>query len=236
MKKKFFVSMILACLAGAAFAAEDISTFSLKLGVSFPQIFNLRPAETNVKSTQYSSWGINFGARGNLGSFGIFADGNFYFPFSYKMKYEVSSGGQTITYTEKYKIGKDLSSCWGVEGILGVYTVLLNTGRLTIPVGGGIHLGYSKSDFSSSAASRDETSNVFGMGLGGFVNLEFSLTDRIAIFAGLTLNFDFYEKTWYKQTTVINGTPRTVTVSEKSDSDACSKLWVNPAVGVVFHF
>ncbi len=228
--KKILAVFFTALLSFSAFAVQDYSQLSLYFGLSFPQIYNLNTTKTDsdgneADSESYSGFGLNFGGRMALdgSELGVFMDGNWYFPYSYQVKY-----GNT---TDSYKVDES-NTFWGIEGTFGAYYVLLNAGALVVPVGAGLHLNYINNDtkYSSTVSSSD---SAFSVGVGGFINAELQLSRNMALFGSLHLNYDFWQKV-SSETKIDYGTfTRTTT---ESDSSSIAELYVEPVIGLMWRF
>ena len=221
MKKIISAVGMALLLAVAAFAADDVSSGAFSLGISFPQIYNLNTADDAIDSEKYSAFGINFSIRGVVGlPFGLYADGNLYFPYAHKI---------TIGNTEySYDMGD--GSLWGIEGQFGLYGVLLNTGRFLIPFGGGLHLNYGRTNVDGNP---DVTQSTFSFGVGGWINAEFTLTEKVTLYGGIKLDYDFFQRLSTEHKTQFDTVTRT---ERQTEAGIASTLFVVPVLGVIFRF
>ncbi len=221
MKKIIFAVAAFFSLATAAFAADDVSKGSFSIGFSFPQVYNLRPADKDIDSERYSGFGINFALRGVVGlPFGLYVDGNLYFPYAHKIK----MGDVEYRY--------DLSDVRvvGIEGQLGVYSVLLNTGRFALPFGGGLHLNYQDTSYKSVSVGQPDSQSVFSVGFGGWINAELQVTEKFTLYGGLRLDYDFWQRQKTETKVSANGT------RVSTESGMSSMLFVIPVLGVIIRF
>lgn len=240
LKKIFAISIIAVALGTSVFAAEDASPVSFNIGISFPQVFNLKPYGTtytgdDIDSERYSSFGINLGVRSQLSGLpiGIFADVNIYWPLEYKQ--------ETSQYIDTYDLSSGKHSFWGVDGILGVYTPVVSTGFLTIPIGAGLHLNYLNRQIDVNLPNKDE-GMLFSLGLGLYTNLEFAVTNSVTLYGGVRFAWDFfaYSKNTHNnldsQTTVNGYTVTRKPKTSESNSGGTSMLYLTPALGIIFRF
>ena len=218
MKKNLLVVAVMALFSSAVFAANDASSGALSFGFSFPQIYNMNTADSNIDSEKYSAFGINFALRGTFNlPFGLYADGNLYFPYAHKITID------DIEYNYNMKDG----SLWGIEGQFGLYSVLFNTGRLLVPFGGGLHLNYGK---TSVDGNPDVTQSNFSLGIGGWANLELQLTEKVTLYGGIRLDYDFWQR--LKTKTKLNNTAS----KESTTTGMVSNLFLIPVFGAVVRF
>lgn len=240
LKKIFAISIIAVALGTTAFAAEDASKASLSIGLSFPQVFNLRPQGTtftgeDIDSERYSSFGINLGARMELSSLpiGLLADIDIYWPLTYKQ--------ETSRYIDTYDLKSGGHTFWGIDGILGVYYPLVGTDFFTLPVGFGLHLNYLNRKIDAGLADKDE-GLLFSMGLGLVLNAEFAVSNSFSIYGGVRVCWDFFaysKNTHPAGSSYKTSTGITVTRTEKNtekNAGGTSMIYLTPAVGVVFRF
>ena len=218
MKKIISVMALVLGLATMAYAANDASSGAFSFGFSFPQIYNMNTAGKDIDSEKYSCFGINFALRGAIGlPFGLYLDGNLYFPYAHKI---------TMDDTE-YNYDMSNNKCWGIEGQIGIYSVLLNSGRFLLPFGGGLHLNYAKSEVNGNP---DITQGTFSLGVGGWMNAEFQLTEKVTLYAGLRLDYDFWQRM------SVNTKVGTNASKTSTNSGAVSNLFLIPVVGMVIRF
>lgn len=220
--KKFFLSVIVAvALASAVFAADDVSKASFSIGFSFPQIYNLNTADKNIDSEKYSAFGLNLAFRTVIGlPFGIYFDGNLYFPYAHKI---------TMDDVE-YRYDLKDANLWGIEGQIGVYSVLLNTGRFALPFGGGIHLNFQGTDYKNSATNKPNSQTVFSFGVGGWINAELQVTEKFTLYGSLHLDYDFWQRIKTETKISSNGT------KISTESGMSSMLFLIPIVGAIIRF
>lgn len=220
--KKFITALtLLLSFAGTAFAANDFSTASVSIGFALPQFYNLRPADNNIDYERHSAFALNFALRGVVGlPFGLYLDGNLYVPYSHK----ITMGDVEYRY--------DLSNVRviGIEGQLGLYSVLLNTGRFGLPFGAGLHLNYQDTDYKNPSVSEPSSQSVFSLGAGAWINAEFQLTEKVAIYGGLRLSYDFWQR--QKTETKVSSNATKVNTS----TGMSSMLVVIPMFGAVIRF
>ena len=221
MKKIIAVLVVAFALATSAFAADDASKISFSLGISFPQIFNLNPADKNIDSERYSAVGFNFAARFVLGlPFGFYADGNVYVPYSQRI----------VTGDVEYRYDLSDVKVVGFDGQLGIYSVLVNVGKFLLPFGAGVHLNYQGTTYKNVKVGEPDNQSVFSFGVGGWVNAELQLTEKFSLYGGLRLNYDFFQR--LKTETKIS--EKAIQVVAKSGLS--SMLFVTPVFGAVIRF
>ena len=221
MKKIILAAAALFSFATAAFAADDLSKGSFSIGLSFPQVYNLKPADKDIDSERYSAFGINFALRGVVGlPFGLYVDGNLYFPYAHKI---------TMGDVE-YRYNLNDVTVVGIEGQLGVYSVLLNTGRFALPFGGGLHLNYQDTTYKNVGIGQPDSQSVFSLGFGGWINAELQLTEKFTLYGGLRLDYDFWQRQKTETKVSSNGTK----VSTKSGMS--STLFLIPVLGAIIRF
>lgn len=212
-------------LASFAFSANDVSAGAIHFGMAFPQIFNLKPSTENADSESYSAWGFNFGGRMVVGlPFGFYADGTLYFPYSYKIKEDNT--------TTKYSLNDSNTSFWGIGGQLGIYSVAVNSGRFLLPFGAGLHLNYLSATYDKTSTI-EYSQSAFSLGIGAWTNAEFTLTDKITLYGGLRLDFDFFDFVSYDETVKTGSVSK---VTSTSDSSIVSKLFLTPVFGAIIRF
>ena len=226
MIKKIFATLFLACAGFGLFAAEDVGRGSVYAGLALPQTYDFTAAEKDgVDSEAYFSWGINFGLRlpiqGLTG--GFFLDSNWYTPYSYRIK----EGSTETTFKST-----DFEDAWGLDGLIGADFVLVNTGFLIIPVGVGAHVNYFRNKLDGDDDSYIKESALL-LGLGGFVNAELAITQKINLYAGLRASFDFFQKT--KLENAVDMGDKVVS-DTKNSSSGVSVINIVPAIGAIFRF
>ena len=220
--KKFLAGIVLVfAITTTVFAADDVSKASLSLGFSFPLNYNLRPADTSIDYERYSSFGINFAFRFVLGlPFGFYADGNLYFPYSHKI----------IMGDTEYRYDLSDISVVGIDGQFGVYSVLVNLGRFAVPFGGGLHLNYQGVGYKNVGVGQPDSQSVFSVGIGGWANAELQLTEKVTLYGGVRLDYDFWQR--QKTETKVSTNGKKIA----TESGLSSTLFVVPVVGVIIRF
>ena len=221
MKRIIAVLVVAFALAASAFAADDASKITFNLGISFPQIYNLKPADKEIDSERYSAVGFNFAVRFVVGlPFGFYADGNVYVPYSQRI----------ITGDVEYRYDLSDVKVVGFDGQLGIYSVLVNAGRFQLPFGAGIHLNYQGTTYKNVKIGEPDSQSIFSFGAGVWANAELQLTEKFALYGGLRLNYDFFQR--LKTETKIS--ERAIQVVAKSGLS--SMLFITPVFGAVIRF
>lgn len=214
MKRIFLIAAFVAnFLAFAASASEQ----AFSAGISLPCITNDYFFDEYDK-VRINAVGLNLLYRKlpDDKKYGFFLNADIFLPYS-----------KTFIVDENHTESMNLSDYkyfFGMDFLGGIYTNVFSEGIINIPVGAGLHFDAVMSKEKDKYFSYKES--VYTVGLGAWANFEMNPSEKIGVYAGAKLNYDFYYK--------ISGKGKGL--KDASDSGNCSGFSVIPAIGVIVKF
>ncbi|MBQ8013042.1 MAG: hypothetical protein IJ257_01415 [Treponema sp.] len=214
MKKIFFALMFFLCVFSVN-AMSDYSNKTFCLGLSFPYMWHDYKSE-DMDAVTLHGIGLNLNYR-NMNDnmkIGLLVNADIFMPLSKTIA--VDENTMTTTYL------KDYDYFFGLDMLVGIYTVFFKNGDINIPAG----LGFNLDGFISKQKYGDTIVNesVYTLGVGLWANVEINISKNMGVYFGSKFVYDFYHKLSNKAV---------VTTNHDGLSNCFSVI---PAMGVLWHF
>lgn len=213
--KKIFFAVLLCVSIFSAGAMSDFAGRTFCAGLSFPYMrHDYRISGMDAVTLSGIGLNLNYRQMREEMKIGLFLDSDLFMPFSKTVALD-----ERISTTTHFS---DYDYFFGIDVLVGIYTVLFRDETFNFPIGAGFHL-----DGFISKQSYEELiikESVYTLGLGGWLNAEIIVTKRLGMYAGAKVLYDFYYK--------LNNKAATTTAQD--GRSRCFSLI--PAVGFLWRF